>query len=32
MSYALHHYGIPSNGTIVKPLKGANAGIGSDVT
>ena len=25
MSYALHHYGIPSNGTIVKPLKGANA-------
>jgi cell division protein FtsI (penicillin-binding protein 3) len=32
MSYALHHYGIPSNGTIVKPLKGANASIGSDVT
>ncbi|MGA2431849.1 MAG: penicillin-binding protein 2, partial [Acidimicrobiales bacterium] len=32
MSYALHHYGIPSNGTVVKPLKGANASIGSDVT
>jgi cell division protein FtsI (penicillin-binding protein 3) len=32
MSYALHHYGIPSNGTTVKPLKGANASIGSDVT
>ena len=32
MSYALHHYGIPSNGTIVKPLKGAAASIGSDVT
>jgi cell division protein FtsI (penicillin-binding protein 3) len=32
MSYALHHYGIPSNGTMVKPLKGAGASIGSDVT
>jgi cell division protein FtsI (penicillin-binding protein 3) len=32
MSYALHHYGIPSNGTIVKPLTGAGASIGSDVT
>jgi cell division protein FtsI (penicillin-binding protein 3) len=32
MSYALHHYGIPSNGTMVKPLKGADANIASDVT
>lgn len=32
MSYALHHYGIPSNGTMVKPLTGAGASIGSDVT
>jgi cell division protein FtsI (penicillin-binding protein 3) len=32
MSYALHHFGIPSNGTMVKPLKGAGASIGSDVT
>jgi cell division protein FtsI (penicillin-binding protein 3) len=32
MSYALHHYGIPSNGTVVKPLKGASASIASDVT
>jgi cell division protein FtsI (penicillin-binding protein 3) len=32
MSYALHHYGIPSNGTMVKPLKGAGANIASDVT
>jgi cell division protein FtsI (penicillin-binding protein 3) len=32
MSYALHHYGIPSNGTMVKPLKGTGASIGSDVT
>ena len=32
MSYALHHYGIPSNGTVVKPLKGAGASIASDVT
>lgn len=32
MSYALHHYGIPSNGTIVKPLQGAGASIASDVT
>jgi cell division protein FtsI (penicillin-binding protein 3) len=31
MSYALHHYGIPSNGTMVKPLKGS-ASIASDVT
>ena len=32
MSYALHHYGIPSNGTYQKPLKGAAASISSDVT
>ncbi|MFI5036126.1 MAG: peptidoglycan D,D-transpeptidase FtsI family protein [Acidimicrobiales bacterium] len=32
MSYALHHYGIPSNGRVVKPLKGSLAAIGSDVT
>ncbi|HEV2427536.1 MAG TPA: penicillin-binding protein 2, partial [Acidimicrobiales bacterium] len=32
MSYALHHYGIPSTGTVVKPLKGAGASISSDVT
>jgi len=32
MSYALHHYGIPSNGTIVKPLKVSGATIASDVT
>lgn len=32
MSYALHHYGIPSNGTIQKPLTGAGASIASDVT
>ncbi len=32
MSYALHHYGIPSNGTVVHPLKGAAASISSDVT
>lgn len=31
MSYALHHYGIPSNGTVVRPLKGAIS-IASDVT
>jgi len=31
MSYALHHYNIPSNGTMVKPLKG-QAGFSSDVT
>ena len=30
MSYALRHYGIPSNGTIVKPL--GKASIASDVT
>lgn len=32
MSYALHHYGIPSNGTMVKPLTGSAASISSDVT
>ena len=32
MSYALHHYGIPSNGTYQKPLTGAAASISSDVT
>jgi cell division protein FtsI (penicillin-binding protein 3) len=32
MSYALHHYGIPSNGVSQKPLKGAAASISSDVT
>jgi hypothetical protein len=32
MSYALHHYGIPSNGTVVKPLSGPGASIASDVT
>ena len=32
MSYALHHYGIPSNGTVVKPLTGSGASIRSDVT
>jgi cell division protein FtsI (penicillin-binding protein 3) len=32
MSYALHHYGIPSNGTVVKPLHGPGASIASDVT
>ena len=32
MSYALHHYGIASTGTIVKPLTGAAASISSDVT
>lgn len=31
MSYALHHYGIPSNGTVVKPLTG-KASISSDMT
>ena len=31
MSYALRHYGIPSSGTIVKPLTGS-ASIASDVT
>jgi cell division protein FtsI/penicillin-binding protein 2 len=31
MSYALHHYNIPSNGTYQKPLKGG-ASISSDVT
>ncbi len=31
MSYALHHYGIPSSGVIVKPLSG-RASIASDVT
>ncbi len=32
MSYALHHYGIPSNGAVQKPLTGAAASISSDVT
>jgi cell division protein FtsI (penicillin-binding protein 3) len=32
MSYALHHYGIPSNGAVQKPLTGAAAKISSDVT
>lgn len=32
MSYALHKYGIPSNGAVQKPLTGASATIGSDVT
>ena len=32
MSYALHKYGIPSNGAAQKPLTGAAATIGSDVT
>jgi cell division protein FtsI (penicillin-binding protein 3) len=32
MSYALHHYGIPSNGADQKPLTGAAATISSDVT
>lgn len=32
MSYALHHYGIPSNGVEQKPLTGASASISSDVT
>jgi cell division protein FtsI (penicillin-binding protein 3) len=32
MSYALHHYNIPSNGTYQKPLKGGRAAISSDVT
>ncbi len=32
MSYALRHYGIPSSGTIVKPLTGPSASISSDVT
>lgn len=31
MSYALHHYSIPSNGVVVHPLKGT-VSIGSDVT
>jgi cell division protein FtsI (penicillin-binding protein 3) len=32
MSYALHHYGIPSTGVEQKPLTGAGASISSDVT
>ncbi len=32
MSYALHHYGIPSNGAVQKPLTGAAASISSDLT
>jgi cell division protein FtsI (penicillin-binding protein 3) len=31
MSYALHHYGIPSNGAVQKPLPGT-AALSSDVT
>lgn len=31
MSYALHHYGIPSSGVMVKPLTGSKAN-GSDIT
>ena len=32
MSYALRHYGIPSNGAVQKPLTGKGATISSDVT
>jgi cell division protein FtsI (penicillin-binding protein 3) len=32
MSYALHHYGIPSNGAVQKPLAGAGASFSSNVT
>jgi len=32
MSYALHHYGIPSNGAKQKPLSGAGASFSSNVT
>ena len=32
MSYALHHYGIPSNGAVQKPLTGKGASVASDVT
>jgi cell division protein FtsI (penicillin-binding protein 3) len=32
MSYALHHYGIPSDGAVVKPLTGPGASISSNVT
>lgn len=32
MSYALHHYNIPSNGTMQRPLRGTAASISSDVT
>ena len=32
MSYALRHYGIPSNGAVQKPLTGKGAKISSDVT
>ena len=32
MSYALHRWGIPSNGTFVKPLTGSKASLASDVT
>jgi len=32
MSYALHHYGIPSNGVQQKPLTGVGASFSSDVT
>jgi len=32
MSYALHRWGIPSNGTFIKPPAGSKASIASDVT
>jgi cell division protein FtsI (penicillin-binding protein 3) len=32
MSYALHHYGIPSNGAVQKPLAGVGASFSSNVT
>ena len=32
MSYALHHYGIPSNGVVVNPRKGSTSAVSSDVT
>jgi cell division protein FtsI (penicillin-binding protein 3) len=32
MSYALHHYGIPSDGTVQKPLTGPAASVSSNVT
>ncbi len=32
MSYALHHYGIPSNGVQQRPLKGTGATFASNVT
>lgn len=32
MSYALRHYGIPSNGTVQRPKPGSGASIASDMT